>query len=353
MDYTPNFNDSRVQARIKQAIKFAQSFLREDKPQWLSTRYIDEHFGKQCNLLGKFIRSQLIICVDERYNKDRGITKKYILNKQGFEQLKQQIPGNITEENTEKFKKELEQGITYKESSDRKWHWIQSQRRQEKQAIYVASGLVHNYDIKCAAPTLLLQYSQMLDDPMDLYLPALTKYINDRKTVRIELAKQADMHEQDIKVLLNGMLQGQHLSTYRRGTVYELVDGDIAKIKFLQQNEFVAQFKEDISVMWKHISKEMYRRRYADKRGVVRTSPITSKQKSALYRRLERQVLNAVEQYLVKTNNQFVLEHDGWVTKNEIDQKELVEFVRNETGFLIGLDYMTLTAATSSIQTTA
>ncbi len=348
MDYTPNFNDPRVQARLKQAIKFASAFLRADKPQWLGTRYIDEHFGSQKHPLSKYLRKQLLVCVDDRYNKYQGKTKIYCLNQEGFDYLKGQLHTDIVQEVQVKFQQELEAGIEYKQSSDRKWHWIQSQRKEVKQAIYIKSGLRYNYDIRCAAPTLLLQYSQQLDDPMDLYLEYIYKYISDRKSIRQTIAQEADMHEQDVKILLNGILQGQHLSTYTQGTTYRLVEGDLAKIKFLQQHEFVVGFKQDVSVLWKYIGATMYRRKFLDKNRVIRTSPITSKQKSALYRRLELKVNNAVEQYLVNSNNQFVLEHDGWITRDLVNQVELVEFVRDTTGFLIGLDYDDLGASTSA-----
>jgi hypothetical protein len=341
--YQPNFNDARVQKRLSQALKFVRRYVYENKDSWLGTRYIDQQFGQQQTQLGAYLREHLLICVDNRYNKDLGQAKKYRRNPEGFEYLSNLLVNKpILKDVTEQFQQELDQGLVYKDSSDRLFHWIQNQRRDVKHEIFLSSGLTHNYDIQCAAPTLLLQYSQQRPVPMDLYLEHLQNYIKNRKELRKTIAEQADLTPQTIKILLNGLLLGQHLSTYTKGTTYELIQGDRAKIIFLQQHEFLKGFKGDISTMWSYIKPALYRPRVADKTGRIRTRPITARQKNALYRRLERQVLMAVDEYLKQTNNQYVLEHDGWITRDLVDQTELIESVRRATGFVIGLDYVNL-----------
>ena len=93
MTYSPNFNDPRSRRRVISAIAFAKKYLREDRPQALGTRWIHhkDNFGPQQNQLSKYLRNQLLICCDERYNKDLKITKKYLLNKQGMEFLENKV----------------------------------------------------------------------------------------------------------------------------------------------------------------------------------------------------------------------------------------------------------------------
>ena len=187
MTYKPNFADPRVARRVKDSIAFVKRYLREDRSQPLGTRYIDRIFSSQRRPLGRYLREQLLICVDDRYNKDQKITKKYRLNALGLAELENTISSYITQQITysvaevvNQFQKELSTGIEYKDSSDRKWHWLQNHPRQEKASVLAQAGLRHNYDIVAACPTLLHQYStqipeiilegKWLQGPMDLYL---------------------------------------------------------------------------------------------------------------------------------------------------------------------------------------
>ena len=77
----------------------------------------------------------------------------------------------------------------------------------------------------------------------------------------------------------------------------------------------------------------------ADRNGRVRRIPLNGKRKTAIYRDLERRVLDAVRLYLGDTNNKFFLEHDGWSCQNEINRSKLIEFVREHAGFNIEIEY--------------
>ena len=70
--------------------------------------------------------------------------------------------------------------------------------------------------------------------------------------------------------------------------------------------------------------------------------PISSKQKAIVYFDLERKILNAIKDYIDKTNNQYFLEHDGFVCKEEINKEELSIWVYNSTGFIINLEHKVL-----------
>mgnify|MGYP003643641362 CR=1 FL=1 len=365
MSYTPNFTDPRTKRRVISAITFCKKYLREDREQSLGNRWIHhkDNFGNQRNELSRYLRDQLLICSDLRYNKDLKISKKYILNKKGLELLedivditKQQHTYSVVEV-ANKFQQELDSGIEYNDSSDRKWHWLQNHPRQEKRRVLADTGLVHNYDIICSCPQLLHQYAQQIPEildptqlvksrgqqpralwrqgPMDLYLSNLRYYLVHRKSIRQQLAIETEVDESVIKRLINGLFQGGQISAYPNSRCYKELNADIAKIQFLQQHEFIIGLKEDIKVIWDYIKPVMY----LGKKRNGTNAGISGKQKTALYRILERRVLNSVELYLKETNNRYYLEHDGWTTANEIDRNSLQEFVRNQTGFDIEFDY--------------
>jgi len=75
-----------------------------------------------------------------------------------------------------------------------------------------------------------------------------------------------------------------------------------------------------------------------NKRGVTKRVPINARQKTARYRDLERGVLDSVRTYLTETNNKHLAEHDGWTCQNEIDETELIDYVRTHTGYEIEIE---------------
>jgi hypothetical protein len=348
MTYQPNFADPRVIQRVIKAITFSKKYLRELRPQALGTRWIHhkDNFGNQQHELSRYLREQLLICIDTRYNKDLKITKKYLLNTQGLKFLEDVVDTTNTQNTysvtqvADKFKTELNTGIEYKDSSSRRWHWLQNQRRNDKQQILKESGLMHNYDIVCSCPNLLLQYSQQLG--MDEYLFYINEYIKNRTAFRQQLSQQAEVDEQVIKRLINGLFQGGQISAYTQSTSFLELNGDIAKIKFLQQHEFIIGLKQDIKLLWTYIKPQTQKRTKEDKNGITRTLPISGKQKTALYRELERRVLDQVTNYLTETNNRYFLEHDGWTTALLIDIDSLRNYIKNNTGFDLEFDYESL-----------
>jgi hypothetical protein len=346
MTYTPNFADPRTQKRVIKAITFCKKYLREDIPQSLGNRWIyhKNNFGNQRNELSRYLREQLLICCDDRYNKDLKITKKYLLNKTGMELLEENLAGNNTiiaysvVEVADQFQKELASGIEYKDSSDRLWHWLQHHKREEKRQIFHHSGFLHNYDIVCSAPTLLYQYSAKIT-PNKKPLTAIEHYIKHRNEQRQRLADECELDPQQVKKMLNRLFQGGQISAYTQSECYKELNGDRAKILFLQQDQFLLALRRDISEMWQRIKPSTQLRTKTDKLGRTRSVALTSKRKTGVYRELERQVLDSVIKYLNLTDNQFFTEHDGWITKEEIDRDELVSYIKLLTGFDVEIEY--------------
>ena len=344
MTYQPNFADPRVARRVKAAIVFCKKYLREDKSQALGSRYIDSIFSSQTRDLGRYLRENLLICSDPRYNKDLKITKKYLLNKMGLELLEEKLACNniiiaySVAEVADKFQKELESGIEYKDSSDRLWHWLQHHKKEEKQQVFHSSGFLHNYDIVCSAPTLLYQYSQQISKDMTP-LTAIEHYIKYRTEQRQRLAIETELDIQQVKKMLNRLFQGGQISLYKEGECYKELNGDIAKIIFLKQDQFLCELRADISEMWRRIKPNTQLRTKTDKLGRTRSVALTTKRKTGVYRELERSVLDAVIKYLNLTDNKFFTEHDGWITQEEIDRDELTSYIKLLTGFDVEIEY--------------
>lgn len=351
MKYNPNLNDPRIQKRVRRAIGFTNACLSDIKPRSWSTRYIDKFFGHQGNDLSKWLRTKLLICTNERYSMDSGICKEYLKNPNGIMELVSLLeqvisyPSVIQVQTITKdfikneFKQELiTKQFTYEDKSNRLWHPLQRVKREYKKQILDEHDFKFHYDIQCCAPTLIRQYSQMLENPMDEYLFALNEYLKDRKQVRQRLADETEITYDQAKEIINALLMGAKLANNDQSDIYHLLNGDKARIEFLKQNPFLTQFRADLKTCWDYIKPTLSKRVITTKTGKQRVLPISNKQKSMVYFDLERQVLNSIRSYLDNTNNKYFLEHDGFSCVNEVNKEELSKWVKMNTGFNIQLD---------------
>lgn len=391
MSYNPNFRDPRTQSRARQALGFVQGCFSETKPMSWSTRYIDRYLGSQRNDLSKWLRAHLIIEHNSHYNKDSGECKQYLLNRSGVEYVKDRLtgqssmnfsewkkfqpqrlreqlaslveyieshqvasypsvvevstPGLVNDWVTSEFKIELStHQFEYDDKSNRLWHPLQRVRRNFKKAALADHDLIFQYDIECAAPTLLLQYSQQIplrfdqnnqwvSGPCDIWLPALNRYLKHKSECRRELSRNADITIEQAKIIINALFAGAQLSRNPTTEIYQMLNGDCARIEYLKQDEFLTQLRSDIKVMWDYIKPTLSRRKSASGRFI----PINSKQKWGLYFDLERKILDVVRKYLTETGNAHFLEHDGWTCVNEINENDLRSYIKSQTGFDIRL----------------
>jgi len=376
MTYKPNFADPRVQRRIKRAMGFACACFSDTKERQWSSRYIDKFFGISSNPLSSYLRNILLICTDNHYSSLSHISKKYKLNLRGVEFLNEKLAAGQThilqypcvlqvQETAvnwvkEEFKQELSTRVfKYKHKTNRNWHPLQRVRREIKRRVFGDSNLKYQYDIQCCAPRLLLQYSQQIPElldpdqqvgpqkkkrarwlqgPMDLWLPNLQAYLANRQQVRQALAQRADISHDQAKEIINALFAGARLGLNEDSDIYQLLEGDIARIHYLKQDPFISGLREEIKIMWEYIKPVMHKTTILTKTGQRKTLPISSKQKWNLYFALELQVLTAITDYLTETNNKFFTEHDGWTCETPVNQLELKNFVRNKTGFDIELD---------------
>lgn len=365
MTYTPNLNDPRVKKRVKRALGFATACFSEDKARSWSTRYIDRYFGVSSNPLSKYLRDTLLVCTDPHYSSLSHVSKKYKLNPQGVSRLTDPMTISVLQVSAvawakEEFAEELSTRVfKYTNKSNRNWHPLQRVRREIKRDVFRDSNLKYQYDIQCCAPRLLLQYSQQIPElldpikllgaqnnkralwiqgPMDLWLPNLQAYLKDRTTIRNALALRAEITPEVSKEIINALFAGARLGLVEDSAIYQLLQGDIARIHYLKQDPFISGLRDEIKLMWDYIKPVMPKTTITTKTGQEKQLPISSKQKWNLYFSLEMQVLKAITDYLTETNNKFFTEHDGWCCEKLVDQTELIDFVRNKTGFNIELD---------------
>jgi len=361
LSYQPNFNDPRVRDRCQRALGFVCGVMSTTKSQSWSSRYIDRYLGSQRNDLSKYLRENLLIVTDEfyRYNSSQNKCKEYRLNQIGLDHLREalnltniQTYPSVVEVAKEDHLAELVTGnFDYNDKSNRYWHPLQRYRRQHRTQILADHGYQHQYDIETCAPTLIHQYSQMIPErtdhkgqwlqgPMDLHLTALNRYLNQKTQVRKEIAWAIDLPIAAVKEIINALFAGAVISKNKESDIYYILDGDISRIEWLKQDPYIQELVQDIKTCWQYIRPVMQKRTKKTSEGTERLLPINARQKWLLYFQLERQVIDAVRDYLDLRSIKYFLIHDGWTCSDQIDQRELSDYVRDLTGFDVKFEYL-------------
>ena len=336
--YQLKVNNPRVQKRILKALTFVSKYV-TSKPNWLSTRWIyhKDHFGIGSNSLSKYLGEQLLICVDEHYSMDRGICKQYIRNEIGYKHLKELLadkPATIA--TTEQL--QLDTGkFLYESKSNRLFNPIQNYPSIIKRPLLARNGYNYNYDIQCCAPRLLLQYSRKCG--LDTPTPLLDSYIDNRKQIRTEISDALGITSDQVKQIINALLNGAVISHRTDTSILNILDNKHQLIDQLKSNRYITELRVEIKSMWCAIKPHRLQRTITDVRGRTRALPLSTKEKSITYRELEEIVLREIAKYLGRTNNQALLEHDGWTSREVIDITELRSYVKSHTGYLIEIDW--------------
>jgi hypothetical protein len=366
MNYIPNFQDPRVLRRIRHAYGFAKAVL-SDKPHGWSTRYIDRYFGQQQLPLSKWLRQKLLVVTNHAYNPETGETKQYTINRVGAHEIATVLGRDSTISRTteldwrpitepvwdttvvrefvaREWGQELaDRDFQYRDKSNRLWHPLQNVRKQYKTLALADAGLCYSYDIQSAAPSLLFQYAQSLawqrtapgatEQGIWLYASAIREYLHDRNRVRNHVAQQVGIDTATAKTTINALFCGARIGAGPDFAISQLLGHDQAAIDRLRNLPYIQELRDDIKTMWRFIAPTMTRKQITDKNGQQRLLAITSREKWALYFRLERQVLDAVRGYLTTNNNRCFLEHDGWTCERPVDLAQLGRHVLDATGF--------------------
>jgi hypothetical protein len=192
--------------------------------------------------------------------------------------------------------------------------------------------------LNLAQESALLGAKTLLIDA-NFQAPAIANFINDRTAVRNQIAQEASCTTDQVKLVINAVLQGSVLSTHSSSKLFDVLNHDYALIQRLKTSVTLNNLRNDIKSLWQCLRDEFVREQFVDKNGCVRTRKLSARQKSAYYRQFENQVARVIQKSLRKQKLRFLWVHDGWQCDQVVDPAELIQQVRRKTGFVIKLDW--------------
>jgi len=340
-----NITDPRVFKRAKRALEFTLAQIPANNPKPISTRLIDQHYGQSQHNLSKQLRELLLITHDSHYNMLTGKCKQYTRNTEGCKILQHLLDPTVEYSAAaeaqhitayvSKFNAELTTGqFAYNDKSNRHWHPLQNLPSDIRKRELAKYGYKHIYDIRTAAPSIILYLAQDLGVKLK-HTSAIEHYINNKDAMRRQLASDLQLSTSEVKRLINMLFNGAPLGHISHIATTILLKGDGHSIERVKRNPFIQSLREDIRQCWQKISNHQLDGEYVMSRTYHsdgKKKRISSKDRWELYFLYERQVMNSVTAYLDKQHALYLIEHDGWSSNIQVDINELTEHVRTTTG---------------------
>jgi hypothetical protein len=345
MSYSPNFTNAKVRKRCLKALGFVCSSLSYDKPRAWARVELDKWLGHQHIDLGQWLRKTLLVEKSARWNKDTGECKKWLLNESGVNHLCEiyndylvvKLPiAKLREKTTQiaidwaenEYKQQLETGsFEYKEKSNRFWNDLQRIPSEIRKPLFAKHGYEYEYDIQACAPTLISQLARK--EGMTRPTPVLDDFLANRTHYRTALAERIGCTETQSKQILNAIFAGAKLGP--GNAVATILNENKHQLTLLKQNVWFGSLRKDIKKCWDaiKISEKSVR--------------LSSRDKWMIYFSKEKQVMSVIKKQLIKENNRYFLEHDGWRCESYIDPLSLRLSVRKAVGYDIQIDYVRIT----------
>lgn len=342
MTYTPNFNDPRVQRKIKHALGWACANLRYDTPKNWAKVKLDNSIGHNHHSLGRYLRNTLLIEHNSHYNMLTGKTKQWRLNLKGVFSLSESLgitppvkASRIThhvavELLSKQHAHTLNTGaFEYIEKSNRLWNDLQFVRNDVRKQLFKRHGYCWEFDIRSAAPTILLQYARRI---CDLTKPTveIDRYLQDPGQYRQRLADQLGIDYNTAKSIITARFNGATLRHDR--DISKMLGNNRIQLYKLKKNSQFVLLTKDIKKITDSIKK------FHQIRGRM-----SAGKKWEYYHLEEKRVMGVVRKALEQNKCKYFLEHDGWRSDAWIDPHELKLRVRKQTGYVIDFKWEQVT----------
>ena len=368
MTYQPNFNDPRIQRKIKKALGFLSSIFKDDKTEkWLTQAVIEKYIGRSDKDFGKYLRDKLLIETHQHSIKE-GKAKTYVLNQNGFEFLYEKSIHLllVTAKNGEKrdtnelaiewanetFRTELEtKQFILEEKSHRLCSELQHIRSDVRHKLFAINGMPYSYDIKSASATILYQLHKKVPTktgPKGGHISGydgkqriiIKTYVKHKDAIRKQLAYDTGITIEQSKKVFAAIFNRAKFTPHDKCDIYRTtLKKDTKALYRIIKHPFIKALRKEVNEMW-NIINDLFLDRYTtiDKKTSKRR--IKPSESFNLYFAEERKIIDAVMNLCSTRNISFFPEHDGWTISSHLSPDELEEHIRLVTGYDVSLDYV-------------
>jgi hypothetical protein len=328
----PNLNNARTRKRCLTAIGFCKAYL-SDKPKPISKHEIDRVFSQGQNATSKWLRYYLLE-KHHSHNMHAGTYDRYTLNKQGYDYVCEMLDlpqdGEFNANAISDFKLAVSaaierypfDAIEYRDKSDRYYHGAQNLRKSVRNEYLKANGLGVQYDLVCAAQSLLYQrYLQLKPhEPLDF----IADYPANRNSIRSRLADELQLPIDAVKIIITAIFNNATVSDNPRHEIYKICQYDPARIEWIKQDLYLSCLRKEIKAMWKALKVDI---------DLGETRRVNGSLKAGLYRKHERHVMDVLITHIAASGKKYFIIHDCIATElNSFTTDELQSAVRYATG---------------------
>lgn len=344
--YKPNLNDPRVRQRVQAVLQWCRPMLGQKRAKPINSATLRKIFGNTSQPFGRWLRSNLLMQVGG-YEVGKA-SYSYYLNEAGYEKVCALVA--VSSQTSVEVAAELFGPIIsgdivpeYRDSGTRRYHPIQNVRREDRKKAFAGRGWF-DYDIDACAATLVYQYAAKhfkrtyLDATSPF--PAVARLISEKTETRYLVMALCGISLEAAKELLQSIFFRAPLTPHSRCSIYRLLGEDRVRLERLKQNSFIKELVVDLRKMWRYATLADQHERATLLISEGRYFPqtrATSAHRYAIYLRLERKVMDAIHSWFGSEQFPGILMHDGFLSKLDVETRDLALYVEQKTGYQIKL----------------
>jgi hypothetical protein len=346
-EYVLKPDQPRVRKRIECVLEFCKPYLLQSKPKTISSAVLTKVFGNQKSPQSERLR--ILLLVQSGTYKPGVRSYEYSVKPEGFAKLAALI-GMSVQSNVDlaiELYGRIASGAESPKYTEptigaRRYHAVQNLPKAIRAEVFKGW---FDYDIEAAAPTLVYQwackvYQRLNPTKVGAPYPSISRLVGDRSSVRQHVANISGLDMKTAKSIVIRLFFGAGLVPNGKQAIFRLVNRNRELMDQLKADPFLKNFRREVSSMWQIVLMDENSRNglQAFKGGsVVPKAATKGKQRMAIYLRLERQVIDAVETVLRAEGTVPVLIHDGFMVQRELDREKVEREVNLRTGYKIKL----------------
>lgn len=214
-------------------------------------------------------------------------------------------------------------------------------QNNEREVISAALHGMWDYDLQNAHFSIFSAWAKKLGHAT----PVVDEYVRNKTQIRVLLKDHCQANLEDIKQCLISLMYGAPLNANPDFARIPQILGE-TEAKLFISNPFVKSLKQEISAIGKYIVNDTYTSRgcYVNAMGIEPSNIAGATGKFKLL----SHALQGVEALALKTvvdqHRQDILlcMHDGWVSRTQLDCKQLQDSIFRATGFDLGIEEVQL-----------